>query len=138
MLLIYLLGRKLFGAESALLGGAILATTSLYGNLALNARVDMTLCFFVTASLILFYSLYRGFLTNSLWYLFFYAVVGVGTLAKGPLGIVLPGLVIASFLALRRRWDLFAKFCFHPGVIITLLLAVGWYGLAATRGGEGS
>jgi 4-amino-4-deoxy-L-arabinose transferase-like glycosyltransferase len=52
------------------------------------------------------------------------------------LGIVLPGLVIASFLALRRRWDLFAKFCFHPGVIITLLLAVGWYGLAATRGGE--
>lgn len=137
VLLIYLLGRKLFGAERALLGGAILATTSLYGNLALNARVDMTLCFFVTASLILFYLLYRGFLTNSLWYLFFYAVVGVGTLAKGPLGIVLPGLVIASFLALRRRWDLFAKFCFHPGVIITLLLAVGWYGLAATRGGEG-
>jgi 4-amino-4-deoxy-L-arabinose transferase-like glycosyltransferase len=137
VLLIYLLGCRLFGAESALLGGAILATTSLYGNLALNARVDMTLCFFVTASLILFYSLYRGLLTNSFWYFLFYAVVGVGTLAKGPLGIVLPGLVIASFLALRRRWDIFAKFCLHPGVIITLLLAVGWYGLAATRGGEG-
>lgn len=137
VLLIYLLGRRLFGAESALLAGAILATTSLYGNLALNARVDMTLCFFVTAALALFYSLYRGFLTNSLWYFLFYAVVGVGTLAKGPLGIALPGLVIASFLALKRRWDLFAKFCFHPGVVVTLLLAVGWYGLAATRGGEG-
>lgn len=137
VLLVYWLGRKLFGATGALFGGAILATTSLYGNLALNARVDMTLCFFVTASLVLFYSLYRGFLTSPLWYILFYAVVGVGTLAKGPLGMLLPGLVIASFLSVRRRWDLFAKFCFHPGVIVTLVIAVGWYGLAATRGGEG-
>jgi len=137
VLLIYGLGRKLFGAETGLLGGALLATTMLYGNLALNGRVDMTLCFYVTASLVLFYFLYRGFLTNPLWYFLFYAVVGVGTLAKGPLGILLPGLVIASFLALMRRWDLFAKFCFHPGVALMLLIAAGWYGLAMTRGGEG-
>ena len=137
VLLIYALGRKLFGAEAGLLAGAVLATTLIYQTQALSARVDMTLCFFVTASLVLFYYLYRGFLTDQLWYFVFYALVGIGTLAKGPLGILLPGLVIASFLALRRRWDLFAKFCFHPGVVVTLVLAVGWYGLAATRGGEG-
>jgi len=137
VLLVYGLGRKLFGAETGLLGGALLATTMLYGNLALNARVDMTLCFFVTASLVLFYFLYRGFLTNPFCYFLFYAIVGVGTLAKGPLGILLPGLVIASFLSLKRRWDLFGKFCFHPGVLLTLALALGWYGLAVTRGGEG-
>jgi hypothetical protein len=61
----------------------------------------------------------------------------VGTLAKGPLGILLPGLVIALFLTIKRRWDLFIKFAFHPGVIVTVLLAVGWYSLAITRGGEG-
>jgi hypothetical protein len=72
-----------------------------------------------------------------LWYFIFYALIGVGTLAKGPLGILLPGLVIAAFLALKRRWDLFLKFGFHPGVILALLLAVGWYVLAITRGGEG-
>jgi 4-amino-4-deoxy-L-arabinose transferase-like glycosyltransferase len=137
VLLLYLLGRKLYGAEIGLLAGAILATTLIYSNQAVSARVDMTLCFFVTVSLILFYSLYRGFLRHQLWYLLFYALVGIGALAKGPLGILLPGLVIAVFLMMKKNWQLLSKFAFHPGVAIAVVLAVGWYGLAITRGGEG-
>jgi 4-amino-4-deoxy-L-arabinose transferase-like glycosyltransferase len=137
VLLLYLLGRKLYGAEIGLLAGAILATTLIYSNQAVSARVDMTLCFFVTVSLILFYSLYRGFLSYQLWYLLFYALVGIGALAKGPLGILLPGLVIAVFLMMKKNWQLLSKFAFHPGVAITVVLAAGWYGLAITRGGEG-
>ncbi|HSC43383.1 MAG TPA: glycosyltransferase family 39 protein [Candidatus Binatia bacterium] len=137
VLLIYVLGRALYGAAVALLAGAILATTMAYSDQALSARVDMTLCFFLTLSLVLFYSLYRGFLAHRLWYFAFYFIVGIGTLAKGPLGILLPGLVIAGFLTIKRRWDLIMKFAFHPGVVLTLLLAGGWYGLAVTRGGEG-
>ena len=137
VLFVYLFGRQLFGSEVGLLGGAVLATTLIYGNQALSARVDMTLSFFVTASLVVFYALYRGFLIHPVWYFLFYALVGIGTLAKGPLGILLPGLVIAVFLALKRRWDLFLKFALHPGAILTFLLAVGWYALAIIRGGEG-
>ena len=84
VLLIFLLGRKLYGPAVALLAGAVLATTMVYSDQALSARVDMTLCFFLTLSLILFYSLYRGFPIHSLWYFTFYFVVGIGTLAKGP------------------------------------------------------
>src|SRR5262245_12243344 len=134
---VYGLGRKLFGAEVGLLGGTILATTMIYQNQALSARVDMTLCFFVTVSLILFYALYRGFLIHPLYYFAFYTLVGLGTLAKGPLGIVLPGLVIALFLGIKKRWDLVIKFAFHAGVVLGLILILGWYGLAVTRGGEG-
>ena len=137
VLLIYGLGRKLYGPAVGLLAGAILATTMVFSDQALSARVDMTLCFFLTRSLILFYSLYRGFLVHRLWYFIFYLIVGIGTLAKGPLGILLPGLVIAGFLAIKRRWDLMMKFAFHPGVVLTVLLAGGWYGFAMTRGGEG-
>jgi 4-amino-4-deoxy-L-arabinose transferase-like glycosyltransferase len=137
VLLLYVLGRRLYGGEIGLLGGAVLATTLIYSNQAVSARVDMTLCFFVTASLILFYSLYRGFLSHQLWYLLFYALVGIGALAKGPLGILLPGLVIAVFLVTKKNWQLLSKFAFHPGVAIAVLLTVGWYGLAITRGGEG-
>jgi 4-amino-4-deoxy-L-arabinose transferase-like glycosyltransferase len=64
-------------------------------------------------------------------------LVGLGTLAKGPLGILLPGLVIAIFLVLKKRWDLIVKFAFHPGVVLALIVIIGWYGLAITRGGEG-
>ena len=137
VLLLYALGRKLFGADVALLGGAILATTMIYQNQALSARVDMTLCFFVTLSLVLFYSLYRGFLTSNLWYYVFYALVGISTLAKGPLGIMLPALVAGTFVLLKKRWDVALKFCLHPGVILMLVLGVGWYVVAVTRGGEG-
>ena len=137
VLLIYGLGRKIFAAQTALLGAAILATTMVYQDQALSARVDMTLCFFVTLSLALFYSLYRGHLKNPLWFYVFYLVVGIGTLAKGPLGVLLPGLVAGSFALMERRWDMIRKFSFHPGVILTLVLAPGWYIIAVTRGGEG-
>jgi hypothetical protein len=137
IMVIYFLGRKLFGAEVALLSGAILATMLVYQSQALSARVDMTLCFVVTLSLALFYSIYRGFLSNPLWYYVFYALVGVSTLAKGPLGILLPALVAGTFVVLKRRWDTLKKFCFHPGVLLMLLLGASWYVIAVTRGGEG-
>ena len=137
VVLIYLLARKLFNAETALYAGAILATMLVYQDQALDARVDMTLCFFVMLSLALFYSLYRGFLSHPFWYYLFFAVTGIGTLAKGPLGILLPALVAGTFLLAKREWDLLAKFLFHPGIILMLALAAGWYVIAVTRGGEG-
>jgi len=137
VLLIYAFGRTVFGADIAFLAGVILATTQVYANQALNARVDMTLCFFVTLSLVLFYLLYRGVLAHPLWHYLFYIVAGIGTLAKGPLGIILPGLVASLFLVMRKKWKVLAKFCFHPGVFLTLILGAGWYIIAVTRGGEG-
>jgi hypothetical protein len=136
VLLVYLLGRTIFDGPTALLGGAILATSMVYQDQALSARVDMTLCFFVTAGLALFYWLYHGYLQNPLWFYGFYTVVGVGTLAKGPLSVVLTGLVAASFALVERRWDMIRRFCFHPGVVLMLILATGWYGVAVVRGGE--
>jgi hypothetical protein len=137
VLLLYFMARRLFSPTIALLAGAILATTMIYQDQALDARVDMTLCFFVTLSLALFYSLYRGFLNHPLWYYLFFAVTGLGTLAKGPLGILLPALVAGVFVLLKRRWDLLRKFCFHPGVVLMLTVAGAWYVIAVTRGGEG-
>ncbi len=137
VLLIYGLGRKIFDARTALLGSAILATMMIYQDQALSARVDMTLCFFVTLSLSLFYALYRGYLEKPFWFYVFYMVVGIGTLAKGPLGVLLPGMVAGSFALMERRWDMIRKFCFHPGVFLTVVLATGWYVIAVTRGGEG-
>jgi hypothetical protein len=137
VLLLYFLVRTLFSPTIALLAGAILATTLIYQDQSLDARVDMTLCFFVTVSLALFYSLYRGILSHPLWYYLFFAVTGLGTLAKGPLGLLLPALVAGVFVLLKRRWDLLRKFCFHPGVVLMLTVAAGWYVIAVTRGGEG-
>jgi hypothetical protein len=137
VLLLYYLARRLFDPEVALLAGAILATTMVYQDQALDARVDMTLCLFVTLSLALFYLLYRRLLTHPIWYYAFYAITGIGTLAKGPLGLLLPALVAGVFVLVKRRWDLVGKFLLHPGVVLMLAVASGWYAIAVTRGGEG-
>jgi 4-amino-4-deoxy-L-arabinose transferase-like glycosyltransferase len=50
---------------------------------------------------------------------------------------LLPALVAGGFLLFRRRWDAIAKFCFHPGVLLTVVLGTGWYVIALFRGGEG-
>jgi hypothetical protein len=127
----------LFDAEIALCAGAILATTLIYQDQALDARVDMTLCFFILLSLAVFYALSQGFLKRPVWYYLFFAITGIGTLAKGPLGILLPALVAGAFAVVKRRWDWIAKFSWHPGVILAIVLGTGWYVLAVTRGGEG-
>ncbi|HEX2227564.1 MAG TPA: glycosyltransferase family 39 protein [Candidatus Binatia bacterium] len=137
VLLTYFFARRLFTPEIALLAGAILATTILYQDQALDARVDMTLCFFVMLSITLFYLLYREILRHWGWYYVFFAVTGIGTLAKGPLGLLLPALVAGAFLLLKRRVDLVRTFCFHPGVMLMLALAGGWYAIAIIRGGDG-
>jgi hypothetical protein len=137
VLLLYYLARRIFDPEVALLAGSILATTLVYQDQALDARVDMTLCLFVTLSLALFYLLYRRLLTHPIWYYVFFAVTGFGTLAKGPLGVLLPALVAGVFVLVRRRWDVLGKFLLHPGVVLMLAVAAGWYAIAVTRGGEG-
>mgnify|MGYP003575284286 CR=1 FL=1 len=137
VLLIYWLGRKILNGKTALLGAAILATLLIYQDQAISARVDMTLCFYVTLDLALFYALYPGHLRNSIGFYVFFAVAGIGTLAKGPLAILLPAMVAGSFVVLERRWDVLRKFCFHPGILITLALASGWYIVAVMRGGTG-
>jgi 4-amino-4-deoxy-L-arabinose transferase-like glycosyltransferase len=58
-------------------------------------------------------------------------------LAKGPLSVILTGLVAGTFALVERRWGVIRKFSFHPGVIMMIVLASAWYVIAVTRGGEG-
>jgi 4-amino-4-deoxy-L-arabinose transferase-like glycosyltransferase len=137
LLLVYWLGRKIYDAGTGLLGASILGTMMIYQDQAISARVDMTLCFIVTLSLTLFFSLYRGYLSQAVWMYVFYAVVGIGTLAKGPLSVLVTALVAGSLVVIERRWDQFRRFVLHPGVGLMIVLASGWYVIAVTRGGEG-
>ncbi|MBI2539450.1 MAG: glycosyltransferase family 39 protein [Deltaproteobacteria bacterium] len=135
VLLLYGLGRRMFGEETAFLAALMLATTVAFQSEAVAARVDMTLAFFVTVVLVIFYLVYQGFL-KGIWLYGFYLLLGLGVLAKGPVGLILPAMVICCFLVARRRWDFLSQLCFHKGVILALLVGLAWYGLALAKGGE--
>jgi 4-amino-4-deoxy-L-arabinose transferase-like glycosyltransferase len=134
--LCYFFTRRLYDPKTGLWAGLILATTALYYAAGIEARVDMTLVFFVTLTLILFFSIYRGFLQHAIWWYLFFITAGASVTAKGPVSIVLCGLVIATFLLLRKRWDIFRTMVCHPGLLLGMILCVAWYAAALYLGGD--
>lgn len=135
-ILTYLLGCRLFDCKIGFLAAVILATTFVYEKQAVEARVDMTLTFFVTASLVVFYFIYQGWLRGSWGFYGFYFLLGVGVLAKGPVGVILPVMTAAIFLALRGRWNFLSRLFFHKGVFLGLGIGFFWYAAALLQGGE--
>jgi len=136
ILCVYVLGRMLFNPSTGFWGGVILATTLDYQSLGVSARVDMALAFFVTLSSTVFYLIYSQRLEGARWRYILYVILGVGILAKGPIGFILPVLVICIFLGLKGRKDLLYDLFFHRGMILILIIGVSWYAMAWIRGGE--
>jgi 4-amino-4-deoxy-L-arabinose transferase-like glycosyltransferase len=62
-----------------------------------------------------------------------YAALGAGTLIKGAVGAVIPGMVIFSYLALARRWSLLSRLGLGGGALIYCAVVLPWYLWAETR-----
>jgi 4-amino-4-deoxy-L-arabinose transferase-like glycosyltransferase len=68
------------------------------------------------------------------WYLAFYILIAGAILTKGPVGFVLPGLIIAAFLFyLGNFFQVLQQMRLIPGLLILFGLAAPWYILVAWR-----
>jgi len=56
-----------------------------------------------------------------------YAMAGLGVLAKGLIGVVLPGLVILAWLAATRRTRFVLKLLSLPGLLLLAAIAAPWF-----------
>lgn len=120
--------RTFLGDRPALLTGLFTAT-ALHSQIIFRAAVpDPLLIFFVTVSLL---SWLHGYLQSEhrrAHYLIAYAAMGFGTLAKGPIAFLLPGLIITVFLLLRRDLPhLWREGRLALGVPLFLIIALPWY-----------
>ncbi|MGI0489970.1 glycosyltransferase [Pantanalinema rosaneae CENA516] len=71
------------------------------------------------------------------WYLTFYGLMALAVLAKGPVGIVLPGLIIAGFLAyVGNGWNVLRELRLLRGGLIVCAIAVPWYVLVTLANGD--
>lgn len=130
----YLFGKKLYSERVGLLSALVLATSGLYFALSRMALVDIMLCFFITLSLYLFYSGYKEPEKNG-WFYGFYASMALGTMTKGPLGLVIPAISILIFLLLKKRLDFVLKMRPIKGLLIYLLIASPWFIIETVREG---
>jgi 4-amino-4-deoxy-L-arabinose transferase-like glycosyltransferase len=131
----FVLGRGERDKEFGLVAGAIFASTSLAFYLGGTVMTDPALTLGIALTMTSFWKAV-GHPDNNSWawkYLFFVGV-SIGALAKGPIGILLPGLSIALWITQHRKWsDTWRRLPWPTGIALTLVLVVPWYVLAEIR-----
>ena len=135
VLLTYAVGTAVWGAEAGLVAGIILATSFEWARAAVSARVDMTLTVCMVAAFLLFFALYHRGQVARWQALSLFALLGLATLAKGPVGALLPALTVGIFLVLRGDLRFLRQLHLVPSSVVFVLIAGSWYGLALWQGG---
>ena len=99
-------------------------------------RMDMLMCMFIVMALWTFYRMYTGegsrrqdSLTLPLW-------IFLALFTKGPVGLLMPPLAIAVFLAVKRDWKGFRKYLGLKTWGIIAGLAALWIGCVWIEGGS--
>jgi 4-amino-4-deoxy-L-arabinose transferase-like glycosyltransferase len=127
VVLMYWFLQKAASQSAALLSVLVLATSLEYVLLAKFVITDMVLFVFNSAALVFFYLGYIRAGATTRWYLPMYLGMALAVLTKGPVGILLPGLVILAFLGLRRNLSECKSMYLPVGLLLFLLVALPWY-----------
>jgi len=123
----YRWGFVAFGHIAGLAAAITLGTSFLFAFLARAAVTDMTLCFFMTLSFFMLYMAAREPAEKFKHINLFYFFSGFAVLTKGPVGIVLPLMVVAPFLVFRKNYALLRALYSYTGFAFFALSALPWY-----------
>ena len=122
----YLMGRDFFSARVGFYGAIILATSVRVIWESRWAHIDMLFCFLFMLTIYFgARSLFRK--GNPYEILLAYAFMALATLAKGLIGVVLPGILFVAFVLAERDWRLIAAAKLPLGIPIFLLVAAPWF-----------
>ncbi len=123
-----LFGSRLFGSTAGLHAGFVLGTSVLTFAYGRAAAMDMLLAATVTTAIGLLALRILGVAGRGAVY-GASAAMGVAVLAKGPLGVLLPGLVMAGYLLATREWRWLRELLSPVAWLVILLVAGPWYAL---------
>jgi 4-amino-4-deoxy-L-arabinose transferase-like glycosyltransferase len=133
LLCVFAAGCALWNPRAGVLSTLVLMTTFEWARAATGGRVDMTLTFGLQlAFLSLLFFLRRR---TAGWLVPMYLGITLAVLGKGPVGVVLPGLVALAMVALA--WDItpLRRMRLVTGAIVVGIGAGTWYALALWKGG---
>lgn len=126
--LIYGFCRRHYGAVTAAAAVLVIATTPLFFAFSRFVIFDMTLGFFVSATILACFSAAEAEgRRRTRYYVLGAALAGIATVVKGPVGFIVPSLVMAVFhtwSGLRGWWrDAFG----WRNVLVFLAIVVPWF-----------
>jgi len=119
-------GARLYGPHAGLHAGFVTATAPLVFVYGRAAAMDMLLAAMVTGATGLFGLRFLGlagrYAVPAAW-----GLMALATLAKGPLGFLLPGLIVAGYILATRQWRLAREALSPAGIALFLLVAAPWH-----------
>jgi 4-amino-4-deoxy-L-arabinose transferase-like glycosyltransferase len=133
VLITYLLGRRICGPNAAFLGSLVLASSVEFFVLSRTVVHDISLAFFITLALTLFYLGYENEKHRRVYFLVGYAALGFSVLAKGPIGILLPAAIIGLFLIVKKQLRFLKEMQVGWGMLVVIAVAAPWYILISIK-----
>ena len=138
VVLVYAGARNLYGRRVGLMSAGVLATCSIYTAMSQMVTLDMTMATLLSGTLFCFILgnvIPPGSRRSAFMYAM-YTFAGLATLTKGLIGIILPGIIIFSWLLLTQRWRDLKTYCLPKGSLLFLLITLPWHIAVAIQNPE--
>ena len=126
--------KTLWNERAAFLTAMIFVSTFLVIGMAQIVRMDMMLTWFSMWAVYCFYLWYTK--EQKKYIYLFYVFAAMAVLGKGPFGFTFPWFTAIIFLILEKEWKKLFKFVVHPGLILSVLIALSWMILAWFTGNK--
>lgn len=128
VLALWFFGSRIFDRMTGFFSAVALATSVQFVILSRTIVHDIALALFIICTLGSFFVAFsKPEKERTPWMLSVYFFSGFGVLAKGPIGVLLPGMVIFLFLLFQRRLDFILRARLITGTIVFLVVATPWY-----------
>lgn len=130
LLATWLIGRRFLGERPALLAAGVLLATPLMWFQITTIQADIGYAGFQALGMALYLVGDARSGTSScfgswLWRIAGFACFGAAMLGKGPLGVLLPGLILTCWHVWNREWRRILELA--PLALVSLLVALPWY-----------
>jgi 4-amino-4-deoxy-L-arabinose transferase-like glycosyltransferase len=133
VLLIWLVGRRMFGERTAWTAGVIFATSPLVMIFARVVVFDMTLAFLVTLTLAAFWLSATAERPRRGLDCLMFVAAGIATITKGPVGFLLPLLTLLVYAAVQRKFKDLRRLAWPPGILLFLAASLPWFIAVSVR-----
>lgn len=122
----FLFWRHIFGQRLAFISTLILITIYKVVDQARSPQVDMVLLFFLVTALFSAYLYLHQPKPKAIWPILFFISSAFATLTKGPIGLLLPCLIVGLDILITNRWHRFFSFKLLLGSLFYIVIIGCW------------
>jgi 4-amino-4-deoxy-L-arabinose transferase-like glycosyltransferase len=126
VLITFLIGSYLFNRRVGFWSALALMVTNIFAAQARYVEMESMLTFFIVLSIYCFLRGYREPRRSFIWFILFFAALGLGTLTKGPFAFTFPLIPILGFLFIYKDKKVLSSRPFLIAMSVFLVVLLPW------------